>query len=219
MIVVGCGRVGTGLARDLDDGGHSVAVVDRNPEAFRRLPDGFGGTTHAGVGFDREVLRRAGVERADAVVAVTNGDNSNVVVARVAREAFDIQHVVARIYDPSRARIYERLGIATVATTRWTVDQVLLRIAPSDRSTEWSDASGAVSLASVPVPPDLAGEAVRHVDLGPHTRLVAVSREGVGRLCTDELVLQEGDVLHLLGETEHLAEQRRRIGHPDRGEH
>ncbi len=116
VIVVGCGRVGAGLAADLDTAGHSVVVVDRNPDAFRRLPDDFSGATAVGVGFDRDLLVDAGIERADAVAAVTSGDNSNIVVARVAHETFEVPRVVARIYDPARARIYQRLGVATVAT-------------------------------------------------------------------------------------------------------
>lgn len=217
VIVVGCGRVGAGVAAWLDGAGHSVSVVDRARDAFRRLPEGFGGATHVGVGFDRDVLRSAGIETADALVAVTNGDNSNVVAARVAREAFEVRHVVARIYDPARARIYERLGISTVATSAWTIDQVLRRIAPAELPAEWIDASGALSLASLPVPRARAGEAAADVDLGDSARLVAVTREGVGRLCTDALVLQEGDLLHVLVETDHLPELPQRLGHESGG--
>jgi len=219
VIVVGCGRVGAGLATRLDAGGHSVAVVDRDREAFRRLPDAFGGATHVGVGFDRDVLQAAGVASADALVAVTNGDNSNVVAARVAREAFDVEHVVARIYDPARARIYERLGIATVATSAWTIDQVLRRIDPADRPTEWVDPSGALALTSVPLPRARAGEAAADLDLGPSARLVGITREGAGRLVTDAVVLQEGDLLHVMVETDHLHELPERLGDRTGGGH
>lgn len=204
VIVVGCGRVGSGLAADLDQRGHSVSVVDRSPEAFRRLPPSFTGSTHPGVGFDRDLLVAAGIERADGVVAVTSGDNSNIVVARVAREAFEVERVVARIYDPARARIYERLGIPTVATARWTIDQVLRHVDPRELTADWTDPTGAVSLVGVPLPRRLAGTDAATLDLHGRGDLVAVTREGRTRRLAPDLVLQEGDVVHLLVDDEHL---------------
>ena len=133
VVVVGCGRVGSGLAATLENQGHSVAVIDRRAQAFRRLPDGFCGRKVVGVGFDRARLDEAGIGEAGALAAVTNGDNSNIVVARVAREAFQIDRVVARIYDARRAAIYERLGIPTVATVQWTTERVLRRILPDSQ--------------------------------------------------------------------------------------
>ncbi len=198
VIVVGCGRVGAGLAADLDAADHSVVVVDRNPDAFRRLPEDFSGTTAVGVGFDRDLLVDAGIERADAVAAVTSGDNSNIVVARVAHETFEVPRVVARIYDPARARIYQRLGVATVATSRWTVDQVMRRIDPDDHATEWTDPSGAVVLTGQPLPDHLAGVAVVDLELDESARVVAISRGGVAQLCSDDLVFQEGDLLYFV---------------------
>lgn len=211
VIVVGCGRVGSGLAAVLDADGHHVAVVDRSDEAFRRLPDAFGGTRHHGIGFDRAVLVGAGVEHADAVVAVTSGDNSNVVIARTAREAFDVDHVVARIYDPQRARIYERLGIATVATAQWTIDQVLRHIGPALNSTDWTDPTGGISLIAVPLPRKLAGTDAADLDLGPHAQLVAVTRAGRARRHDPDLVLQEGDQVHLLVDHDHVADVSARL--------
>src|SRR5690606_668043 len=132
--------------------GHSVAVVDRRSKAFDRLPDGFGGRTVVGVGFDRDRLRAAGIEEATALAAVTNGDNSNILVARVARETFSIERVVARIYDPRRAKIYERLGIPTIATVEWATERVLQRVLPDRPTSEWIDASAQVMLVERPVP-------------------------------------------------------------------
>lgn len=212
VIVVGCGRVGSGLAADLDAGGHSVAVVDRSTDAFRRLPESFGGTRHHGVGFDRDVLVGAGVGRADAVVAVTSGDNSNVVIARTAREAFEVDRVVARIYDPARARIYERLGIPTVATSRWTIDQVLRHVDPAGHGADWTDPTGAVSLIGLPLPRQLAGTDAGALDVGPHGQVVAVTREGRARRCDPDLVLQEGDVVHLVVDDEHLHDVTAHLG-------
>ena len=130
VVIVGCGRVGSTLALGLVGAGHTVAVVDRKPDSFVRLGDDFKGSKVAGIGFDRDVLEAAGIQQASAVAAVTNGDNSNILIARVAREKFGIENVVARIYDPKRAEIYERLGISTVATVKWTADRILRRILP-----------------------------------------------------------------------------------------
>src|SRR5258708_4640414 len=142
VVVVGCGRVGSELAGSLEKAGHTVAVVDKNPSAFRRLPSAFTGQRIVGFGFDRDHLIEAGIERADAVAAVTSGDNSNILTARIARENFGIDRVVARIYDPRRAAIYQRLGIPTVATVSWTTDQVMRRLLPpAEQPHQWLDPS------------------------------------------------------------------------------
>ena len=151
VVVVGCGRVGSGLARILEDRGHTVAVIDKQAKAFRRLPEGFSGRTIQGVGFDRDLLREAGIEEAGALAAVTSGDNSNIMVARTAREVFGLERVIARIYDPRRAEIYEKLGIPTIATVPWTTDRVLRRILPDAPATEWTDPSAGVVLVERPV--------------------------------------------------------------------
>src|ERR1700752_4873369 len=152
VVVVGCGRVGSELAGTLEKDGHSVAVVDKNGSAFRRLPQGFGGATVVGFGFDRDHLLEAGIDRAGALAAVTNGDNSNILTARIARENFGIERVVARIYDPRRALIYQPLGIPTVATVSWTTDQVLRRLLPAETRHDWVDATGRIGLAERPIP-------------------------------------------------------------------
>src|SRR2546422_10638407 len=159
VVVVGCGRVGSELAGTLEKSGHTVAVIDKNPNAFRRLPAGYAGQRVVGFGFDRDNLEEAGIERAGAVAAVTNGDNSNILVARIARETFGIDRVVARIYDPRRAVIYQRLGIPTVATVSWTTDQVMRRLLPSDQQpNEWLDPSGRVCVVDFPIPAAWAGK-------------------------------------------------------------
>jgi trk system potassium uptake protein TrkA len=134
FVIMGCGRVGSTLAHTLEDAGHSVAIIDQDDRAFRRLRTGFSGRKVTGVGFDRETMKRAGVEEAYAFAAVSSGDNSNILATRVARETFHVPHVVARIYDPGRAEIYQRLGIPTVAAVRWSADQVLRRILPLTRT-------------------------------------------------------------------------------------
>jgi trk system potassium uptake protein len=195
---MGCGRVGSNIAHTLDDSGHSVAVIDQDPESFRKLGPTFTGRTVVGVGFDRDTLREAGIDKADAFVAVSSGDNSNIVSARVARETFGIDKVVARIYDPRRAEIYQRLGIPTVATVRWTADQMLRRILPEAMHEEYRDPSGHVLLAEVPVNPGWIGERVARLGSETGVRLAFLTRLGEGLLIGPDTVLQEGDVVHAL---------------------
>lgn len=198
VVVVGCGRVGAGLAGFLEDAGHTVAVIDKAPKAFRRLPEGFSGRTVIGVGFDRDLLREAGIEEAGALAAVTSGDNSNIMVARTAREVFGLERVVARIYDPRRAAIYEKLGIPTIATVQWTTDRVLRRILPGVPATEWTDPSATVVLVERPVSPSWAGRRLADLDVPGLARVATLSRLGVGRVPTPDLVTQEGDVVYMM---------------------
>ena len=206
VVVVGCGRVGAGLASILEDLGHSVAVVDKAQKAFRRLPEGFSGTTVLGVGFDRDRLREAGIEEAGALAAVTSGDNSNIMVARTAREVFGLERVVARIYDPRRAAIYEKLGIPTIATVQWTTDRVMRRILPDATATEWTDPSAKVVLVERPVSDTWAGRRLADLDVAGLARVAALSRLGVGQVPTPDVVTQEGDVVYMSVAADRIAE-------------
>lgn len=197
VVVVGCGRVGSGLARMLRADGHTVAIIDRVEKAFRRLPPDFDGQRIVGVGFDRDRLVEAGIERAGALAAVTNGDNSNILVARIARETYGLERVVARIYDPRRAAIYERLGIATIATVQWATERVLRRIVPDSGEVEWIDPSARVALVERLAPRGIVGRTVAAVEEEAPARVAAVSRLGQSRVASPDLVLQEGDVLYL----------------------
>jgi trk system potassium uptake protein TrkA len=197
VVVVGCGRVGSGLARAVEASGHTVAIVDRQEKAFRRLPEGFAGRKVLGVGFDRDRLEQAGIGEASALAAVTNGDNSNILVARIARETYGIDKVVARIYDPRRAAIYERLGIATIATVQWATERVLRRILPDSGEVEWIDPSAKVVLVERPVPSALVATKVGDLEEATGVRAVAIARLGVSQLPSPSLLLQEGDVLYL----------------------
>jgi len=198
VIIVGCGRVGSGLAAGLIREGHSVAIVDKQVGAFRRLPADFEGQTVVGFGFDRGHLELAGAGHADALAAVTSGDNSNILTARIARETYEIPNVVARIYDPRRAEIFQRLGIPTVPSVSWTIDQVFRRILPHSGSFVWTDGSGRLHLAERRLPLSWAGRKI--VDLLPAVgvRLVGVTRGTQPTMDVTELVGQEGDVLLLL---------------------
>ncbi len=213
IVIVGCGRVGSGLGADLTAQGHSVAVIDRNPKAFRRLPADWPGTMVVGSGFDRDDLEQAGAPEASALAAVTSGDNSNILTARIARETYGIANVVARIYDPRRAQIYLRLGIATVATVSWTIDQVRHQLLPTEIETEWSDPTGGVSLIERRLPERWAGKRLADLSVPGEVRLVAVTRAGAVRLDFTDLVGQDGDVLHLVVTTGALEQfQERLIG-------
>jgi trk system potassium uptake protein TrkA len=198
VIVVGCGRVGSGLAIGLIEQGHSVSIIDRNAKAFRRLPTEWPGTAIVGSGFDRDDLDRAKASQAGALAAVTSGDNSNILTARIARETYEIPNVVARIYDPRRAQIYLRLGIPTVATVSWTIDQVRRRLIPASKGVEWSDTTGTLSLVERPLPERWAGKRLSDMNTQGEITLVSVTRAGLARLDIDELVGQDGDVLHLM---------------------
>ena len=197
VVVVGCGRVVSELAVAVEAAGHTVAVIDKDRNAFRHLPGNFGGKAVLGFGFDRDHLEQAGIDDADALAAVTNGDNSNILAARIARETYEIPNVVARIYDPRRAVIYQRLGIQTVATVAWTTDQVLRRLFPDTSVSEWTDATGTISLVERALPAAWAGRRLADLDERDKFRLVALSRAGRARLFSPEMLGQEGDMLHL----------------------
>ncbi len=198
VVIMGCGRVGSTVAHTLESRGHTVAVVDQNPDAFRRLGPEFAGLTVTGVGFDRNVLAEAGIERADAFAAVSSGDNSNIISARLARETFGVSRVVARIYDPKRAEVYERLGIPTVATVRWTADRMVRHLVPDMLAELWRDPTGVVSLIEVPVHADWLSAPVRALEEASGARVAYLMRFGLGTLPTESTVLQDGDQVFML---------------------
>src|SRR5688572_14418458 len=195
---MGCGRVGSSLARSLEKRGHTVAVIDLDVESFRRLGPDFAGKTVKGVGFDREVLMESGIEQAEGFAAVSSGDNSNILAARVARETFGVDNVVARIYDPGRAEVYQRLGIPTVATVRWTADQIIRRLLPHGAEPEWRDPSGTVRLAEVPVDNSWVGERVTVLEKAAKARVAFLTRFGEGLLPVEDTVIQDGDIVHVV---------------------
>jgi trk system potassium uptake protein len=205
FVIMGCGRVGSNLAQSLVAQGHDVAVIDQSETAFRRLGAGFAGRRVTGVGYDRDTQREAGIEQAYAFAAVSSGDNSNILAARVARETFGVENVVARIYDPGRAEIYQRLGIPTVATVRWTSDQMLRRLLPEGASPVFREPSGHVVLAEVPVHPGWVGRSIDRLQAGGDFRVAWITRLGDAFVPDARTLFQDGDLLHVAVEDARLA--------------
>ena len=202
---MGCGRVGSSLATELEAAGHRVSVIDQAREAFRRLGPNFKGRTVTGIGFDRDTLLEAGIQDADAFAAVSNGDNSNILAARVARETYGVQNVVARIYDPGRAEIYQRLGIPTVATVLWATDQILRRLVPAGSRSEWRDATGMVQLCEVHPHENWYGRPILLIDEMSPARVAFITRLGEGLIPDQHTVLQQGDLIHVMVSESDLA--------------
>lgn len=209
FVIMGCGRVGASLARAIERAGHEVAVIDQDESSFRRLGTTFEGRTVTGVGFDRDTLRAAGIENAYAFAAVSSGDNSNILAARVAREKYGVEHVVARIYDPGRAEIYQRLGIPTVATVKWTSDQMVRRLLPQGHVPEFTDPSGKVVIAEMPISDAWIGRRISEIEGATGGRTAYLTRLGDGLLPGPDTVYQEGDLLHLALLREDLATAER----------
>lgn len=195
FVIMGCGRVGSLIASTLDANGHSVAVIDMDPKAFSRLPGDFSGRRVTGIGIDRDALKQAGIKDAYAFAAVSSGDNSNIIAARIAQEIYHVDHVVARIFDPSRAHVYERLGIPTVASVRRTVESVMRHMLPPDAAVTWTHPTGTVSLVNATPEVTWYGVPFTVVQELTGERIAFVSRLGVIAPASDDLVVQEHDQL------------------------
>lgn len=204
VVIMGCGRVGSTLAHALQARGHEVAVIDMDVEAFRRLGPDFTGRTIKGVGFDRGVLINAGIQTAGAFAAVSNGDNSNILAARVVREQFGVGNVVARIYDADRAEVYEKLGIPTVASVRWTAGQVLNVLLPDDAAPEWRDPSGFTGLVQVPFSPAWVGTPLGRIETVIGARIPFLSRLGRGQCPPPGTILQADDTIWVAVESKRM---------------
>jgi trk system potassium uptake protein TrkA len=197
VVIMGCGRVGSSLAASLDRLGHEVAVIDKDRQAFRRLSAEFSGRQVVGQGFHREVLVEAGVERAQAFAAVSSGDNSNIIAARVARETFGIARVVARIYDAKRAAVYERLGIPTVATVPWSTDRLMRMLLPDGVASAWREPTGTVAILPLPVNEEWVGRPVRELEATTGCRVAFIVRFGTGVLPRPETFVQAEDTIYV----------------------
>jgi trk/ktr system potassium uptake protein len=198
IVIMGCGRVGILLTQELCKAGHEVSVIDKHAEAFERLPPGFDAKQIVGLGFDREALEEAGVKEADAFIAVSSGDNSNIVSARVALEHYHVPHVIARIFDPQRAEIYERLNIPTVAPIKWGVKQIMLMLLHDREEVRETIGGGDLVRLRVPVPDHLVGKPANSLNIEGRLLVVGVSRGGGGFIPTADSTLQEGDYLAVI---------------------
>lgn len=190
---MGCGRVGALLTVELAKAGHEVAIIDKRAEAFDRLPPGFQARTVVGLGFDRDVLEEAGIKDAEAFVAVSSGDNSNIVSARVAREHYHVPTVIARIFDPRRAEIYERLNIPTVASVRWAVKQIIAMLFHPREEIKETLAGGDLFRMRVLVPSHLVGKKVSALEAEGKILVGGVDRGGHGFIPDPSSTFQEGD--------------------------
>ncbi len=197
VIIVGCGRVGAQLASLLSLEGHDVAIVDREAKAFERLPANFRGRRVTGVGFDREALRQAGIERADAFVSVTSGDNTNIVAALMARREFHIPKVVTRVFDPQRAEIYRRFGIPTISPTTWAANEIKDLLVHADLSSRLTLGSGEVQIIQIDLPPMLVGHAVNELATPGEISVITIVRQGKGLIPFPGATFQEGDDVYL----------------------
>ncbi|MGH3723589.1 MAG: potassium channel family protein [Mycobacterium sp.] len=197
VVVMGCGRVGAALAGGLARIGHEVAIIDKEASAFNRLGPEFTGERIVGMGFDRDVLLRAGIERAQAFAAVSSGDNSNIISARAARETFGVERVVARIYDAKRAAVYERLGIPTVATVPWATDRLLHALTRESDTTKWRDPSGSVVVTELALHEEWIGKRITALEIATGARAAFIIRFGTGLLPDAKTVIQDGDEVYV----------------------
>jgi trk system potassium uptake protein TrkA len=197
IIIIGCGRLGSGLAQTLSLRGHTITVVDNDPTTFERLGPSFKGQTVVGVGFDRQVLLKAGIERADGLAAVSASDEVNLVAARMASQVFRVPRVVARSYDPRKAEIYRRLGVQIITPVTWGINRIAELLSFFPLSTTVSLGNGEVDIIEAEVPPLLAGRTVNEVTVPGEIQVVAISRGGKTFLPTLGTVFQAGDWLHL----------------------
>jgi trk system potassium uptake protein TrkA len=217
VLIMGCGRVGSELSHALGAAGHEVTVIDKRKEAFDKYPPGDHARRIVGLGFDRDVLQQAGIRESDAFIAVSSGDNSNIVSARVALEHFHVPKVVARIFDPRRAEIYERLNIPTVATTTWGVKQIQLMLLHTTTEVRDTFGGGELLRVRVPVPAHLAGKSTSSLDVEGQIMVAGVSRGGKGFIPTSDSTMREGDFLIVMVGKDHMEDLEAMLQSP--GEH
>jgi len=211
VVIGGYGRVGRYIAHELESKGHSVAVIDRNPDVFEEF-SGIRGMRLAGEVFDRDTLVKAGIERADAFAATTSGDNSNIVSARVARERFGVPLVVARIFDPKRASLYERFGIPTVSAVQWSASRLLAMILDPKVRSDFAFGQGEVVLVELEATEAIAEKRVLDLELPRVLSIVAVERDGKALLLTDIDTIRSGDMLYIAVDRDNVSELRKLIG-------
>jgi trk system potassium uptake protein TrkA len=197
VVIGGYGRTGRFLAHMLERDGHTVSVIDRNPEVFEEFGQEIRGRKLVGQVFDRETLLKAGIEKAESYAAVTSGDNSNIISARAARERFNVPHVVARIYDPRRAVLYEELGIPTVSSVQWASSVLLAMVLQPELRTVHAYGGGEVALMRLKAGPKIAGKTVGEIGQACCVRVAVVSRSGIAMIPPGDFVIELNDHLFI----------------------
>lgn len=211
VVIAGCGRVGSTLATKLSREGHAVSVVDKDPTSFERLGKTFKGTTVRGFVFDGEALRKAGIEKADAFASVTSGDNSNIVSATIAKDIYRVPKVVARIYDPRRAEIYRRLGIATVSSVSWASNEILTLMLHTEVTRDVTLGDGEVQITRLDIPHRLVGRAVDEINVAGEIVIISITRGGKAFIPSSGAILQENDMLEVAVLTTAMPTLRRMV--------
>lgn len=198
VIIMGCGRVGEQVSRLMADEGHAVTVIDYDGAALERLGPAFKGRTVKGLGFDRKILLEAGIEQAEAFAATSSSDNANIVAARIARNVFHVPKVVARLFDPRRAEIYQRLGLVTISSTTWGAERIHELLTHRDLDPVLTFGNGEVSLLNIEVPPQWVGRAVQHLTVSGELNVIAITREETAFIPALGTLFRAGDVIHLV---------------------
>lgn len=211
-VILGCGRVGARLAGNLALDGHDVSIIDKNPEAFRRLGSAYRGSTVTGIGFDQDVLREAGIETADGFASVTNGDNSNIISAQIAKKVFRVPRVITRIYDPVRAHIYQQFGVPTISPTKWAASALAQHLLFMEIKSALTFGSGEVELLEFVVPPRLMGRPVSELSAPGRSTPACLLRLGRAMLPTDATIIEEGDILIVSVASDFLARFKQLVG-------
>lgn len=194
VIIVGCGKLGAGLAQNLIKKGHSITVIDSSPESFELLGKDFNGKTIVGIGFDRDILDKAQIRLADAIVASTKSDEVNALIGRISRNVYKVPRVISRLYDPRKAEIYRSLGIQTISTTTWGIQQVTEMLSYNQLDSILTIGSG-VELIRIETPALLVGRTIHELMIPGETQVVAVCRDNKTFLPTSGMTLQKHDVI------------------------
>ena len=197
IIIMGCGRVGSLVSWLLLDQGHEVTVIDHDANAFAKLGPDFKGRVVRGLGFDRDVLLEAGIKHAEGFVAASSSDNANIVAARIARNIFHVPRVVARLYDPLRAEVYQRLGLTTISTTNWGAERIVEVMTHTDLDVLSIFRDGGTSLVRVEIPIRLSGHNVNQMNIPGEVMVIAVTRDEQTFIPVSGTEFREGDIVHL----------------------
>jgi len=198
VIVMGCGRIGSQVSELLSMNGHEVTIIDHDDNSEGRLNPNFKGKIIKGLGFDRQVLTRAGISEAEAFIAASQSDNANIVAARIARNIFHVPRVVARLYDPRRAEIYQRLGLTTISSTNWGAERIFQVLTHSDIDVWNTFGSGEVALVHIELPPQLSGRNVIHLNVPGEIMVLTITRNDHAFVPTTGTEFKEGDLVHLV---------------------